>query len=356
MPRIILTAAALLLSIFTSSAAAQVRSCLKGRFSNDSPVVEIRIALRFQESKFQTDWFLKSLTPQIVQSVDSAIRKNKDKEDGLITLFIEPAGVIVPTKADVGDGALRMTFCMARNLAADESLHVRVADRTFTVRVRPITWQRILADELRLTEGVKLDTQTSHIRYGTMPEIQLLDQTRPDWLVLSNFLVSRDSDRRPMFSVELHNPQSEVQPGVQMALVFTGEPTVHCREPGARPPAIRVTVHVRKDQKATTIVETGDPQFPGPLISRSATVVPEECWRFPLFVVDLGSTGPIVPGFSTIRYEFDSDSLVLHERVFKSQEANDDPNRRDVFRWPWVDVTLEGRIYPSDKSISMNRP
>jgi hypothetical protein len=59
----------------------------------------------------------------------------------------------------------------------------------------------------------------------------------------------------------------------------------------------------------------------------------------------------LVPGFSTFRYVFDSSSLVIRELV----GPPGDRGPADVLGWPWVDIDLEGRAYPSNISTSLNR-
>jgi hypothetical protein len=315
-------------------AEAQERPCLEGYFFDNDSVIEAQVTLRFKEQPFQDDLFLIGLEPRLVVPEANG---GRDYEADLADYVIR-------------QGSLVMTFCVELEPKPGQPFQLRFGKRSLSIALRPVAWVSISETELRKQPNVFLASDTKQIRYGRMPGIQVLEQPDPDWLVLNNAVGRVDTSGRPVFYLELYNPFAQGHPSINVALWFEGPSTVSCISPGVYAPALEVQVTVGLDKQSATIATT-DPRFDGPPIKRRAGLVREVCGKPPYFFAELGETGPLPPGFITVRYVFDKGSLVLPaERVFLSNGADEIPRYRNVLDWVsrfWFDAD----VFPKDSRI-----
>jgi hypothetical protein len=150
----------------------------------------------------------------------------------------------------------------------------------------------------------------------------------------------------------LFNPAT-VHRGVDIGVIFHAAPTIACFQGTPRPPAIEIPVAIRFVRDEAEVFSP-DPSFKSEPIRRQAAFVPESCGGPATFSIQLGNTGPLGPGFTVFRYAFDRTLEVpkTREDLFLSERRV----QRDVFRWPRVQVVLEGHVFPHSVDLPRSAP
>ena len=216
---------------------------------------EIRIPIEFQFAApdLREDWIYRSTLPRLL------VKK-------------QHVTILAPERESTTFGIYSADFCVDSEILA-RGFKVRFGPRETTISPRPV------------------DPKTN-----TMTTIRLLEQPRPDWVVIKSIKkLTLATSALPVFDVEISNfgkPYS----GASVRLQARYEP-IGCASNSVIE-LIPVTVSAVKSRIKVT---SADPEFPTQQIDRNASIAASGC-GFDLSV-DLGTVGTIPEGPSRLRYE-----------------------------------------------------
>jgi hypothetical protein len=242
-------ALALLLTLATSLAhAGSIATC-------GATQTLVPITFRFQDDPMtQAAWVLASLRP---------------------TLVLEQRG-LSPETTEIRDGTLILRFC-APTAQISDRFTLTIGPRSLLLAARPIA---------KASDGS-----------GQMAEISLLDQPRPNWVIVKSIeRLTRPSGGLPSFDVELFNFGTD-HPGGRVQYT-AGSHRFSCMfgQPGQR-----VTVQVSLSGQRLRIASS-DPEYPEEMIERPAEVRSGYCGSNFDVTADFGTTGRLPSGPTRIRY------------------------------------------------------
>ena len=258
-----------------------------------SDKVLVPMSYQFKDTDVRSTWVYGSLRPTLIVN-----RSEERSQSQKIT-----------------DGALVLKFCV-RIPKDTNRLTLRIGPRTHDLAVRPIT---------RRADGT-----------NEMSEISLLNQQRPDWVILKSAKrVNPQGSQLPAFDVELFNFGPTHAGGrLQFEAIELGWSCAL----GTAPTRVEVQVLVAGQRLQ---VASSDPEYPEELISRPATLDQSinSCAKNFRLQADFGPTGRIPPGPLRIRYGLkgarakdpkSSEEVISH---FKGARAKDDPSEEAISRF-----------------------
>lgn len=226
----------------------------------------IPIAFQFKDSDAQSSWVYKSLRPALVV--------------GQRRLY--------PKNSDLVDGAVHLRFCAPLATLGDR-FTLTVGPRNINLASRPITKEPGGASR--------------------MTDIALLDQTRPDWVVVKGLeRLTSAQGGLPSFDIELFN-FGPMHPGGRVQYQ-SGSYGWSC---AVNQPGSRVTVQISLSGQRLRVASS-DPEYPEELVERSAEVRSGYCGGNFDVTADFGPTGRIPPGPTRIRYVLKSTGVIASSR------------------------------------------
>jgi len=243
--------AATLLSLHAQlSSGAQTTKC-QPRFTT------LQIKFRFADDDVRLPWIYKSLQPW---------------------LSVEPHR-IYPESTDVVDESLVVLYCIPPDARDQSSFTAHFGPRSYVIAARPAT----------ATPGGSLQ----------MPSAYLVDQPRPDWVIVRSIEPHETKGGIGTIDVELDN-FGHVHPGASVTLMMHRPgANSHCMTGGSR--IVKVEIRFAK---SGVLVSSGDADF-GEMIVRQGTQTINTCTGAATSHIDLGTTGILNEGPNRIRYRID---------------------------------------------------
>jgi hypothetical protein len=216
---------------------------------------QLPIVYRFADNGLNQKWVYASLAPLIAYSG----RPSR------------------PLESQITESGLRVTFCVPEP-DDGSSFQVTFGRRKYTVVRRPI---------VTAADGTK-----------AMTPALLLDQPRPDWIIVKSLTRTDAANRRAiaLLDVELYNFGREHN-GARVSLSIARSTGGVC---WSNPPPVQVTILASAGMMH---VLASDPQFPE-LVERTTTMT-RSCGGGFSISADLGVTGPLPEGPIRLRYAVD---------------------------------------------------
>jgi hypothetical protein len=293
-------------------------------FSDKDAITEVAVSLGFQNDQLNAPWLFEALTVGLMHT------------DGT-----GKSRAVPRIKYEIENSRLVSFFCLSGSVVESDEMQFLIGPRKLKLLARrpsEVTLGRSKLEGMRV--NMKEDTQL--LTYGSMPPISLLLQPAPDWVVVTRKRMERTKDGQLRIELQLFNPTTIDQQGAEVRFTFSAPSFIECAGPTPRTPTqVQVSVEF---SKGVAKVYTSEPALGTELIERRATILPESCEKNAAFLIEVGPTGQLSPGFNTVRYAFGSSLLVPSSvRLFMSKGME---QFRDVLRWPNVEAEIQGNVYP----------
>jgi len=314
--------------------------CLRGYLTDDDAVTEVPVTVQFRDAAYNAPWLLQALN--VAMSLTSTG---------------EPAEIVA---TQVANNELKVTACFARRVPAGTAMALNIGTREIKVVSRPSAWRTLSRQDIVSNSGLSLDRSAQRVHYGRSPLIVADNLPTPNWLVFVDTRIDRTAKGEARLTVQLYNPGPESSAGGAVRATFELPRGQRCGSPATSPPST-YEVEVALGSKADALEAHGaEPAFPAELLRRNAQFVLEDCSRPNAVIIDLGPTGPLRSGMTTIRYRLKVEASAtaflrsrlaakptpLHETALATLD--------DFVSWPTLSVFV-ANAQPSSRSPQTTR-